>query len=305
MTNYDSLLEMLQAFPNEAACVAHLEKLRWPAGKICPLCGCAGKIYSRKRVGVYKCSDCGDEFSIRKGTIYEESRLSLRKWFMAAWLVTSNRKGISSYQLAREVGVSQKTAWFMLGRLRKSAETALEKSPPMDGEVEADETYLGGKEKNKHNSKKAKAGRGPVGKDVAIGVRSREGNVFAQKISHTDRDTMVGFIEDNVLLGSTIYTDDHRSYRGLGEFYDHEFVIHSVGEYVRDKAHTNGIESFWSMLKRGYNGVFHQFSWKHLNRYLSEFAFRWNLNGSTGGQRMDSMLESGFGSRLTYKALIA
>ncbi len=306
MPQYDSLLQMLETFPNEQACVEHLEKLRWPVGFVCACCGSTRKIYRKKsKLGVYRCADCKKDFSIRKGTIYEESRISLRKWFIAAWLMTNHRKGISSHQLARELGVTQKTAWFVLARLRKAAESAGDNSGPMDGPTEVDETYLGGKEKNRHRSKRKNLGRGTVGKDIVLGARSRSGKVVAKRVEKASKKVLGQFIRRHVPEGVVLYTDDHKGYTGLGSEYRHKVVVHSVGEYVRNEAHTNGIESFWAMLKRGYYGVFHHFTWKHLDRYLAEFSFRWNLLGLSGSERLDALVSNSFNDQLTYRDLIS
>jgi transposase-like protein len=301
---HDSLMAVLETYSDEETCILHLEKLRWPKGIVCPCCGSTRRIYKLERGHIYKCADCRSQFSVRKGTIFEESRLPLRKWFAAMWLVTSNRKGIASTQLAREIGVTQKTAWFMLGRIREVADGMGTFELPMTGTVEADETFIGGKEGNKHESKKLHAGRGSVGKVAVMGIRERPGRIETALIAGTTKADLHKFIRDNVSPATTLYSDDHKGYLGLTD-YDHHSVNHSAGEYVRGDVHTNGIESFWSLLKRAHYGIFHQISVKHLHRYLAEFEARWNMTDLDGLQRVDAMLESTPGLRLTYKGLIA
>ena len=304
---YNNVLGLLDAFPDEAACASHLEALRWPNGVTCPLCESTRHFNRLTRPGRFWCGDCKRQFSVRKGTIYEESRLPLRKWFLAAFLITTSRKGISSHQLAREIGVTQKTAWFVLGRLRLAAAKASATAGTLPGPVEADETYFGGRNKNRHDDKKIPGARGTMGKKPVAGIVSRSSRqVVAQTVERTDAETLIPFVEDAVAPGSTVYTDEHGAYRHLSSLFNqlqHETVNHSAGEYVRGKAHTNGVESFWALLKRGYHGVFHDFSQKHLDRYLAEFAHRWSLLPLSSAQRVDAILKAGIGGRLTYEEL--
>ena len=245
------LMDVLNKFPNEEACAAYLVKLRWPDGIACPRCE-SSKVYTCK--DHFRCSDCKRDFSVRTGTIYESSRLPLRKWFAAMWLMSSSPKGISSCQLAREIGTTQKTAWFMLSRLREMVANNADETP-LSGVVEVDEVYLGGLEKNKHDSKKQRAGRGTAGKTPVVGVRARDGSVRMEMRIETDRSTLTRFVSRNVKAWSTVITDEHKGYDFLCTLFNHHAVRHKRGEYVRGSVHTNSIESVWAILERGFKGV--------------------------------------------------
>ena len=302
---FDSLLAMMQAFPDEQSCIDHLRAIRWANGAYCPYCGCA-EIYTFSDNRTHKCKACRQRFSIKVGTIFEDTKLPLRKWFMAIWLATSHKKGIASAQLARDIKVTQKTAWFMLHRLRLAAQTG-SFNKPLDGMVEADETYVGGREANKHTHKRTEGtrGRSTKTKTPVLGVLERGGDLRATTVRNVSADTIRAFIKANVAPGSNLMTDEFAGYAGLAPTYHHHTVNHSAGEYVRFFAHTNGIEGFWALLKRGIIGVYHHVSPKHLERYVTEFTYRYNRRAMGEGQRVNDLLGHVSGKRLTYKALVA
>jgi transposase-like protein len=302
-----STFKLFETFPTNESARLYLEGRLWPKGPVCPECKTLDRITTRKN-GFYRCNACKDfDFTIRTGTVFERSKVPLNKWVYAMYLVITARKGISSMQLAKEIGVMQKTAWFMLGRLREAC-TAPDSTDKLKGIIEIDEAFFGGKEGNKHESKKLRAGRGPVGKTAVLGMRERGGRTRAKVVELRTLDAIHGEIHDNVEIGSQLYTDDHIVFSDLdGLFYKHESVNHSAGEYARGAATTNSIESVWAVLKRGIHGVYHHVTAKHLDRYVQEAAFRLNEGNVKRHtfERLDSFVDAIVGKRLTYKQLIA
>ncbi len=303
-----STFQLFERFPDAELARVYLERRLWPEGPRCPVCGLGDFVTARKgKGGFYQCYQCKEDFTVRTGTIFERSHVPLHKWVYAMYLLVTARKGISSMQLAKEIGVTQKTAWFMLGRLREACGKDLTK---LQGIVEIDETYVGGIEANKHEAKKLKAGRGTVGKTAVLGLRERGkgGRVKGVKIAATDAQTIQDVIVQAVEVGSTLHTDEAQAYGDMGGlFFDHATVNHSQGEYVRDGVTTNSIESVFAVLKRGLIGVYHHASPKHIGRYVDEFAFRLNEGNVARHtlERLDSFVTRVAGKRLTYKALIA
>lgn len=302
-----STFKLFEMFPDNESARRYLEGRLWPSGPVCPQCAGMERITTRTN-GFYRCNVCGDfDFTIRTGTIFERSKVPLHKWVYAMYLLVTARKGISSMQLAKEIGVTQKTAWFMLGRLREAC-SAPDSIDKLKGVIEIDEAFIGGKEGNKHESKKLRAGRGPVGKVAVLGMRERGGRTRAKVTEIRTLDAIHGDIHANVEVGSQLYTDDHIVFQGLdGLFYRHASINHSAGEYARGPASTNSIESVWAVLKRGLHGVYHHASPKHLDRYVQEFAWRLN-EGNVKRHSLDrlaSFVDAIVGKRLTYARLTA
>lgn len=305
-----TLQDAIRHFADRDVTLLTMVKLRWPNGVHCPICGHANPLFLRKQQR-WECrvKHSGRQFSAKTGTIFEDSPLGLDKWFTAIWLIANCKNGVSSLELHRAIGVTQKSAWFMLHRIRLAMQAGtFEKA---DGVAEADETLIGGLAKNMHKHKREKkiTGTGASGKQVAMGILSRGSGknksrvVKAKRIVDVTKETLHAEIKAAVETGSTIYTDSHSGYGGLAEEYVHEVVNHAI-EYVRDKVHTNGMENFWSLLKRSIKGTYVSVMPPHLDRYVDEQAFRFNQREFGDGERFRMVVSAVEGKRLTYRELI-
>jgi transposase-like protein len=300
---FKTLTEFTDYFCDEATCVKHFTSIRFANGEYCPHCGHT-EIYAFSSGKRYRCKSCKQDFTIKTGTVFGESKLPLRKWFMAIYLLSTTSKGISSVQLAKHVGVTQKTGWFMDHRIRKAMQ---QNRGQLFGRVEADETFIGGLSKNMHRHKREAKIKGTGGTDKTpiFGLRSRTGEVRAKVVNSVGMADLHKEINENVAIGSTLYTDQWVAYRGLRQ-YVRGVVNHGAREYVKGDCHTNGIESFWALFKRGYHGVYHQMSRKHLQRYLNEYAFRLNRRNRSMQSIFSEIVATVMNTKqLPYKELIA
>ena len=299
-----SLLQLTKMFPNEEVAEQWFIQQRWPSGVTCVQCE-SKNIQERKtrKPQPYRCRDCRKDFSVKTDTLMHNSKLTLQQWAFAMYQMSTSLKGTSSMKLHRDLDITQKSAWHVGHRIRSMWEMTQQVSGP----VEVDETYLGGKDENKHAKKRLQRGNSYGVKQPVVGMKSRDTKeVKAEVLQTVSAKTLQRFVKSNTEQGETVYSDQHRGYWGLRKSgYDLRQVNHSVKEYVNDQAHTNGIESFWAMLKRGYHGTYHKMSAKHLPRYVNEFTGRHNARPMDTSVQLSSLVVGMEGKRLPYKALIS
>jgi transposase-like protein len=293
-----TLIEAVRYFSDIDICTEFVAKLRWPNGPVCPRCGCGDYSYLTTR-RLWKCKGCKRQYSVKVGTIFEDSPLGLDKWLPAVWLIANSKNGISSHELGRALGITQKSAWFVLHRIRLAMQTGTFQK--LDGAVEVDETFIGGKARNMHKDVRKRKITGTGGKDktVVVGVKQRGGEARATVVPNRMRPTLEAHVAEHVEPGAAVYTDALESYSGLSGDFEHATVDHAE-RYVDGQVHTNGIENFWSLLKRGLHGTYISVEPFHLFRYLDERVFTYNQRGLGDYGRFEAVLGAVTGRRLTY-----
>ncbi len=304
LPNFKSIIELLQAFPDEQTCIDHLERLRWNGNVASPY-DSTSKVYKCKG-NKYRCKNTGLYFNVRTETIFGDTKLPLQKWFMGLYIFSSHKKGVSSHQLAKDLDITQKSAWFLLHRLRYAFDhPAFKKS--LGNIVEIDETFVGGESSNKHSNKKRKNADGNTMNDKSpvLGMLERDGNVIAYAVPAAKVKFLIPLIVKHIEPETVVMTDDFPGYTMLKKRFKHHSVNHSAKQYVNGMAHTNGIENFWSHLQRGVVGIYHWVSTDHLQAYVDEFSLRYNSRTFGTQQRFDMILANVAGKRLTYETLIS
>lgn len=305
MVKFKGLSDLVVFISTEQDCIDYFESVIWKGKPVSPF-DPTSRVYKCAN-NQYRCKNTGKYFNIRTKTIFENSKLSLGKWLFAMALFSSHKKGVSSYQLAKYINITQKSAWFVLHRLRLVFKRPGSGMILLGNNVEIDETFIGGKNKNRHWDKKVPHSQGRNWKDKVpvLGMLERNGNLITQVVPNTQQSTIEPIIRENIKEKANVYTDEWFAYQDLSKWYNHKIVNHSAKEYVNKMAHTNSIEGFWSHLKRGINGTYHRVSRKHLHSYINEFTLRYNTRKHSEQDRLDFVLSSVVGKRLTYQQLIS
>lgn len=305
LQQFNNLRELDEAFPTDQTAIDHFRTLRWPNGAACHECGSV-KVYTLAGEW-HKCGDCKKKFSVRHDTIFADSKLSLRTWFRAIFLMTSHKKGISSAQLARDLGIMQKSAWHLLHRIQEATVTEEFNRPLLTGKTQLDESYVGGKEQFKHKAKRTPfttGGGSARTKSIVFGMLNDSGELRMQTIPYADRRQIEKVVLKNIRHGSVTHTDEATHYKWMVKHFEHSLVKHRFGQYVADDGtHTNGIEGAFSHFKRAVTGVYHKVSDEQIDRYLSMFSWRWTRRKMGEGERVNALLKSTQGHQLTYRKL--
>lgn len=297
----DTLIDTIKHFSNPAVCVEFMAHLRWNDGPVCPRCQSKRLSFLNTRL-MWKCLDCQKQFSVKVGTIFEDSAIGLDKWLCAMWMIANCKNGVSSYEIGKDLGITQKSAWFLLHRIRYAMKTGT--FAKLAGEIEIDESFIGAKARNMHAAKRAKkiTGRGPEGKEIVFGMVQRGGTVIVGHVDTRAKKELQPIIRQHVEAGSAIFSDELKSCEGLETDYQHAVINHAV-EYVNGNVHTNTMENFWSLLKRGLHGTHISVEPFHLFRYLDEQAFRYNKRHATDKARFVQLCSMVSGKRLTWNHL--